>query len=307
MVSRPVIAANISSPALFRAISEARPTLLIDEADTFLAGNDEMRGILNSGYERATAYVVRVGVMEPRPGAGAPPANNSRLERFSCWCPKVMASIGRLPDTLSDRCITIRMQRKTPGEQCARLRDYRDDGLRSRCARFVMDNAEAIRAATPGIPTDLNDRAADIWEPLIVLADLAGGRWPAAARDASLAFTTITEQQTPIRALLMDIFITFTLEQRDRFFTRDLLQHLETFGDRPYKELTRGKPLTSMSLSSMLRPYGVESRTIWIDSHTSRGYRIEDFSQAFQRYMSKKDIEEFLASHRPPPAAQQAA
>jgi hypothetical protein len=54
------MAANISSPAFFRVIEEARPTLVIDEADTWLQGNDELRGILNSGYTRKTAFVVRV-------------------------------------------------------------------------------------------------------------------------------------------------------------------------------------------------------------------------------------------------------
>jgi len=60
LVHRPVAASNISPPALFRVIEEAEPTLLIDEADTFLQGNEEMRGILNAGYSRKTAYVVRV-------------------------------------------------------------------------------------------------------------------------------------------------------------------------------------------------------------------------------------------------------
>ena len=60
LVSRPVVAANISSPAFFRVIEEARPTWLIDEADTWLQGNEMLRGILNSGYTRKTAFVVRV-------------------------------------------------------------------------------------------------------------------------------------------------------------------------------------------------------------------------------------------------------
>jgi hypothetical protein len=60
LVNRPVAAANISPSAFFRVIEEMRPTLLIDEADTFLRGNDEIRGILNAGYTRDTAYVVRV-------------------------------------------------------------------------------------------------------------------------------------------------------------------------------------------------------------------------------------------------------
>src|SRR5436190_14000459 len=60
LVNRPVLASNISSPAFFRVIEEIKPTLLIDEADTFLQGNDELRGILNSGYSRDSAFVWRV-------------------------------------------------------------------------------------------------------------------------------------------------------------------------------------------------------------------------------------------------------
>src|SRR6185436_17453226 len=138
--NRAVALANISSPAVYRAIEEKEPTLLIDEADTFLQGNDELRGILNSGYTRKTAFVVRVssrtdqtsaktssssadGVSHAVPQAPSAPAAGSRLARFSCWCPKVMAAIGRLPETLADRCIVIRMQRKAEGEPCEKLRN----------------------------------------------------------------------------------------------------------------------------------------------------------------------------------------
>ena len=76
MVHRPVVSTNISSPAFFRVIEEVQPTLLIDEADTFLKGNHELRGILNSGYRRQTAFVVRVTheVADPRPKLGVPPS-----------------------------------------------------------------------------------------------------------------------------------------------------------------------------------------------------------------------------------------
>src|SRR6185369_8240693 len=136
LVHRPVVASNISSPAFFRVIEETRPTLLIDEADTFLQGNDELRGILNSGYTRKTAYVVRVSnqaANDERPGS----LPGSRLARFSCWCPKVMAAIGRLPDTLADRCIVIRMQRKMASEECERIKNLEVSRLRRQCARLV--------------------------------------------------------------------------------------------------------------------------------------------------------------------------
>src|ERR1043165_1971282 len=191
---RSMASANVSSPAVFRAIDETRPTLLIDETDMFLNKNDELKGILNAGYTKQTAFVVRVSnekmqgneskVQGPksRDGDLLSPAlsseggerdpnrargKRSRLVRFSCWCPKVIATIGRLPETLADRCILIRMQRKTPDEPCKRLRDFEGTELRRKCARFVLDHAEAIRLARPEIPASLNDRAADIWEPLL--------------------------------------------------------------------------------------------------------------------------------------------
>src|SRR5262249_26896364 len=97
------------------------------------------------------------------------PTLHSTLVRFSCWCPKVIAAIGRLPDTLADRCIVIRMHRKTIKEQCERLRNLDTSPHRRQCARFALDHRAAISNAQPEIPPSLNDRAADIWEPLLAL------------------------------------------------------------------------------------------------------------------------------------------
>ncbi|MGZ5517896.1 MAG: hypothetical protein ACXWJX_09395, partial [Limisphaerales bacterium] len=157
LVNRPVVAANISSPAFFRVIEETKPTLLIDEADTFLQGNDELRGILNSGYAKTTAFVVRVanetkqqtgmsglhtdGCKSSQVGSDGNQPNRkssdgTRLARFSSWCPKAVAAIGRLPETLADRCILVRMQRKTVAEKCDRLKSLDGEVLRRKCARF---------------------------------------------------------------------------------------------------------------------------------------------------------------------------
>src|SRR3954464_13802467 len=85
---------NFFIEAVYRAIEEKQPTLLIDEADTFLQGNDELRGILNSGYTRKTAFVVRVAPQRQVDSPslivdGQAKTKGSRLVRFSCWCPKV--------------------------------------------------------------------------------------------------------------------------------------------------------------------------------------------------------------------------
>jgi len=146
--------------------------------DTFLTGNDQLRGILNAGYHRKTAFVLRA-TNSPRSSENSQQSTNDyQLARFSCWCPKALAKIGPFPDTLADRCIIIRMQRKTSAEKCDRSRDLDAVPLKQQCLRFVADHAAEIATAKPQLPPELNDRAADIWEPLLVLADLAGATGP---------------------------------------------------------------------------------------------------------------------------------
>src|SRR5260221_4341472 len=197
LVNRPEVASNISSPAFYRAIEELRPTLLIDEADTLLPGNTQLRGILNSGYTREMAYVLRVtservecqsvGASERDKRGSRPPSRSyggTRLARYSCWGPKAIAQIGHLPDTLRSRCIIIRMQKKMSQEECEPFREDKPllERLRRQCARFVLDHAAAIAAARPELPRGLSDRMVQIWEPLVIVADLAGGDWPEQAR-----------------------------------------------------------------------------------------------------------------------------
>jgi putative DNA primase/helicase len=158
----------------------------------------------------------------PAPGAKA----QSAVNFFSVWCPKVIAQIGHLPDTLADRSIIFRMQRKIPTEQCQRIRNLNTLDLRRQCARFVLDHSPAITNARPEIPKSLNDRAADIWEPLLALADLAGGDWPRLARDAAVGLAGSAEETNPISSLLLDIFITFCVAEIDRIFSRDLVDNL---------------------------------------------------------------------------------
>jgi hypothetical protein len=333
LVNRPVMAANISSPAFFRVIEETQPTLLIDEADTFLAGNDELRGILNAGYSRETAYVIRVQSerakgqnvkaktqrlkrREESEGKGEDlhaetqslerredskiesrilNEEESRLASFSCWCPKAMAAIGRLPDTLADRCIVIRMQRKVAGEKCERPRRLETAELKRKCARFVLDNAEAIANGQPELPPSLHDRAVDIWEPLLVLADLAGGDWPERARQAAVGLTMSAQENCPIGALLFDLFVVFTARDAEKLFTREVLSELRALENRPWHSMRRGAEVTEAWLAQRLRPYGIKPQTIRVGEGVGRGYLAEDFRESLKRYVPKPEREEMLA------------
>ena len=206
-----------------------------------------------------------------------------------------MAAIGRLPETLADRSIVIRMHRKNGGEPCDRLRNL-DPGLLPRCcARFVLDNAHALANARPDIPTELNDRAADIWEPLFALADLAAGDWPQKARAAAIHLTASAHDSNPVGALLLDIYIAFTENKAERMFSRDIVDWLNSRGDRPWSDQLRRKPIDELWLARRLRPYGVRPGTVWIDGYHAKGYVKDDFQQVGSRYITRADINELVA------------
>lgn len=165
LVKRPLPAANITAAALFRTIEEFKLTLLIDEADTFLKQSDDLRGILNSGHTRSTAFVLRTVGDEHKPKA------------FNTWGAKAIALIGKLPDTLHDRSIVIQLKRKLPGEITERLHrtDYNFEAVTSKLARFADDNVQLIKKQIPTkLHDSISDRAVDNWETLLAIAKLAG-------------------------------------------------------------------------------------------------------------------------------------
>lgn len=283
LVPRPLFAANITAPALFRSIEKYRPTLLIDEADTFLPDNEELRGVLNSGHTRTTAKVIRtVG-------------DQHEVRTFSTFCPKAIARIGKLADTLDDRSILVPMRRKTRGERRERLRRDRINAemepLRRQAARWVADHIEEIRAADPTLPEELHDRAQDNWRSLIAIADLAAGTWVDRARRAAVALTGATNEadNTPSVQLLGDIRDLFRLRTVDRLPSREIVAHLVQMEDRPWPEWYKGKPMSETQLAKLLRPFGVRSKTIRIGSTTPRGYELSWFQDTFSRYLTPSE------------------
>jgi putative DNA primase/helicase len=190
---RPLLAGNVSAASVFRVVEVARPTLLVDEADTFLPGNDELRGVLNSGHRRGGSVIRVVGeAMEVR--------------EFSTFAPAAIAMIGHLPGTLADRSISITLKRKRADEPVESFRYDKTeelDRLARMCARWAMDNIGRLREADPSVPANLYNRAADNWRPLLAIADAAGGEWPDRAR--KIASTTVDADQAKRIGLLADI------------------------------------------------------------------------------------------------------
>ncbi len=274
LVPKPLPASNISAPALFRSVEKYHPTLLVDEADTFLRNSNELRGVLNSGHQRNGAWVIRTAGddFEPR--------------IFGTWSPKVIALIGKLHDTLVDRSIEIRLQRRLPSERIERLRDRAAPALKKvarRVARLVADNGPRIRDAEPNLPANLHDRAADNWEPLLAVADLAGPEWGRRAREAARALSSNAEDESSLTLLLGDLRLMF--QGAKHLATSVILDKLHAMDERPWSEWKSGKPISARGLASLLRRVRVKPHTMRIGSDTPKGYVAADLEDAFCRYL----------------------
>lgn len=267
---------NLTIATVFRVIDKWHPTLLIDEADTFMERNPELRGVLDSGHTRDGAVLRAVGdEHEPRV--------------FHTWAPKVIVLIGRLPPTLEDRSITIVMLRKLSEDKVRRLRADRNplSDLHRRIVRWVDDNMEDLRKAQPRTLRSLNDRAKDNWRPLFAIAEQLGIKWKKRAHDAARHIEDKVVDETPDILLLGDIYRWFERDlERDQFVSTNMCEILAQRVDRPWAEYSRGKPLTPHAMAKLLKPFGIESDRVYDGGRKLRGYHRKDFKDTFKRYLS---------------------
>jgi len=287
LVDKPLPASNITAAAIFRTVDSCSPTLLIDEADSFLGeSGDELRGILNSGHTRSSAFVIRVC------------GDDNEPRKFSTWGGKVVALIGKLEgrfSTLADRAIEIQLRRKLPTEKLVKLR-HADDGhfdeLARQCRRFALDNGAAIGKARPDVPDTLHDREQDNWEGLLAIADMAGGIWPRLARTVAVALSGDVDGDATAGdslgvQLLADLRRYFDGATTGSYSTESLLQYLCGIQDAPWPAYAKGKPMTARHLARLLHPYKILPRSVRPDDtgKTPKGYHVKDFQDAFARYL----------------------
>lgn len=281
IVPRPLPASNITSAALFRAVEKWTPTLLVDEADTFLAASDELRGVLNSGHNKANAFVIRTTGDDHEP------------RHFRTWSPKAIACIGKLPATLASRALHIDLKRKASGEKVIELRQDRLEHLAilaRKAARWAADNVKALESAEPKMPPTLTGRRTDNWRHLLAIADAAGGVWPTLARKAAEAMVADDDNQFAGILLLQDIRRYFNEHKKaDRVTSQDLAETLKDMLDRPWPEWKGGKPITARQIAKLLGEFKVTPRTVQVkpgDDRTAKGYLKEQFADAFSRYLA---------------------
>ncbi|GHJ47452.1 hypothetical protein Cs7R123_47940 [Catellatospora sp. TT07R-123] len=272
----PLITVNASPAAVYRSIgSDNPPTVLLDEYDTIFgpaaAGSaEDLRGLLNAGHQRN------------RPALRYD-ANSQRVEQIPTFAMAALAGIGAAPDTIEDRAVVVHMRRRAGREKVKPWRIMRDRpmvaAIGAELSQWLLGSLDVLRAAEPVMPVE--DRAADTWEPLIALADLAGGDWPIRARTSAVTLTGAKEEQgaTSDRVrLLTDCRTVFTGADAEALPTAHIIERLRAMDESPWTDLTPHR------LGSLLREFEVKSTTMRFPTGQAKGYTRSAFTDAWDRY-----------------------
>jgi len=289
LVPRPLLAVNASSAALFRAVSDSKgaPTILFDEIDTVFGPkakeNEDIRGLLNAGHRRG-ATALRCAIH----------GKDISVEEFPAYAAVALAGLGDLPDTLMSRSIVIRMRRRAPHERVEpfRRRLHEADGHKVRGA--LASWLASADLQWPDMPGGVEDRDADCWEPLLAVADAAGGDWPERGRVAAVTLVTATRQREGSLGVRLLTDLREVIGADETVHTEDILRRLHNLDESPWADL-RGKPLDARRLARLLNPYGIAPKLIRQGSFVARGYVIADLADPFQRYLSQPPKERVTA------------
>ncbi|MBV1939873.1 DUF3631 domain-containing protein [Streptomyces sp. BV286] len=291
LVPRAMAAADASAAALFRSVSGVdggRPTILFDEIDTIFgpkAGdNEQLRGFINAGHARGRPVYRCVG-----------DGSNQQVQGFPSYCAVAVAGLGSLPDTILTRSVIIRMRRRARNEKAepfrSRIHVREGNQIRDRLAKWTESVEKQLAGVFPDLPEGITDRPADVWEPLLAVADAAGGDWPRRAREACVALVNASRanDKGSLGIRLLTDLRDNVLNGIDRLPTVAILDRLNALDDAPWADLN-GRPLDNRRLSKMLSEYAtadgdpIGSRNIKTGGSVLKGYYASDLRDAWARY-----------------------
>lgn len=275
MCHRPLKTANVSVAALARSIDAVEPpTLFLDEADTVFNKTargetaEALRGILNAGAIRGWPYTRW-------------DAQNNVKQECPTFAMAALSGIGTFPDTIEDRAVVISMQRRQPGDRVVPFRqrmraplNQLRDTLHTWVRSDALDNE-------PDVPVE--DRAADVWEPLVAVADLAGGAWSDRARRACIALTQGADDDTSGARLLADLRTIFDQWGHPNLFASDIVAQLHSLEESPWKQWN----YNTNNLARALKPYGVQSKQMRYEDRNAKAYSRADLEPVWTRYLGE--------------------
>ncbi|MFE2673747.1 DUF3631 domain-containing protein [Streptomyces hygroscopicus] len=291
LVPQPMVAVNASPAALFRAVSGlegGRPTILFDEIDTVFGpkakDNEELRGLINAGHRRT-------GVSYRCVGDGG----QQTVQAFPSYAAVAVAGLGWLPDTILTRSVVIRMRRRAPNEHVesfrSRIHEPEGHALRDRLAAWADSIRDRIDGAFPEMPEGVSDRPADVWEPLLAVADAAGGDWPRRAREACVELVAAASagDKASLGIRLLTDLRDSVFCGADRMPTAQIVAALNALDEAPWADMN-GKPLDARQLAKRLGEYvtadnePIKARNIRTGAGVAKGYYAADLYDAWKRY-----------------------
>ncbi len=276
---RPINLSNTTTASMFRLIEQLQPTMLLDEADTFLKSNEELRGIINSGH-RCNGQVTRVV------------GDKNEVKIFRTFSACAIASIGTLPDTIMDRSIIVSMKRATKQDKRKHLRlrlfETEVKTICEKCLRFMCDNAPKAASIYPDFVDGLSDRAFNNWEHLFAIADIISPTEGIELRTAAIKLSSAnsafdTESITTL--LLRDIREIFNTNHIDVIQSTHLCSALANKENSSWGEISYGKPITPTKLSHLLHDFNIKSQQRNVKGQNNKVYYYSDFIDAFNRYL----------------------
>jgi Protein of unknown function (DUF3631) len=308
LAREPLSTMNISDAALFRAIDQRKPTLFLDEVDAIFSkraqergAKDELRSLLNAGYRRG-GRVLRMGG-----------GNNTTLQEFEVFGAKALAGLGSLPPTLASRCLRIELKRRRADEPVSDFfpQDVAEEAsaLRTWLEKWTATTIDTLAVARPSRVDGLRDRTNEVWRPLLAIAEEAGEVWAARARRAAHALSGAGDDEASLGVLLLgDVRAVFEERKVPRIATADLIYALSRFDENPWAEWWIDDKTgdvrsgAARRLAHLLRPFGIRSNiTVRVGEKTAKGYRREDFLDAWERFLPS-GVEESHQSHQSQPA-----
>jgi putative DNA primase/helicase len=293
LARRALLSVTITGPALFRSIEKWQPTFAIDEADTVLVNNEDLKEVINSGWTRGqNAIRCDSETNEPRP--------------YSTFCPKAIGMKGRkLPDTTLSRAIIVEMKRKLPDEIVDDF-DHIDDAelakLRRQLARWADDYAATLGKAKSEIPPGFHNRVRANWKLLLAIAEQAGGDWKRRAWQAAGAIEKVKATfESSIGVMLLGAIRAMFAPGVECLLSREIIANLTADPEQPWMEYRHGKPITQKQLAGLLGQYGIISGTVHPPGlPDGKGYPRHQFDEAFDRYLTPLDgNSDFETSNRP--------
>jgi hypothetical protein len=289
LVRAPEMTISATPAALFRLVSLGPITILFDEVDAIFnpkngGSTEDLRGLLNAGYKRCATIARCVG-----------DAKNVKVERFPVYAPAALAGIAEaMPATITTRAITIHMRRRRADEPVEPFRERHVAReahlLREHLASWIDSARPQLGDAQPDMPPGVTDRPAEIWEPLLAIADAAGRHWPTTARAACRHFVLDAGVQITSRGvrLLADLRDLFLRRHTDRLSTAVILASLSELDESPWGDLD-GRPLDARRLARELSRYGVRPHDVRLrGGEVVKGYRTtapEGLADAWDRYL----------------------